>query len=194
MLETSSKLIGKTDYFKEAVDCALRTGWVKPEQKESLIRDYLRPIYKEYIKVLQEVKKELNQESEPYITIDKVIEKLNPILERTRRIGSTEPGNILREIEEYIQFACNETFKIQKKIKDKALYTNFHINSKNYINEFNQVLIKGWLRIIKAISLTDNSEGRILRLYKQKNNLMYCTQLEQRSGLMFMRMKKRVLN
>ena len=112
MLETSSKLIGKTDYFKEAVDCALRTGWVKPEQKESLIRDYLRPIYREYIKVLQEVKKELNQESEPYITIDKVIEKLNPILERTRRIGSTEPGNILREIEEYIQFACKETYSV----------------------------------------------------------------------------------
>ena len=110
MLETSNKLKGKTEYFKEGVDYTLDMGYVQPEEKEILIKKYLRPIYREYIKVLQEVKKELNQESEPYITIDKVIEKLNPILERTRRIGCTDPSNILREIEDYSRFACNETY------------------------------------------------------------------------------------
>lgn len=111
MLETSSKLKGKTEYFNECVDYALRTGFVKPKQKKILIKDCLRPIYREYIKLLREVKKELDQESEPYITIDKVIEKLNPILERTERIGSTDPNNILRSINDFYQYSCrNETY------------------------------------------------------------------------------------
>ena len=53
---------------------------------------------------------------------------------------------------------------------------------------------EGWLRIIKAISLKNNSDGRILTIYKKKDKIAYHTQIEQKNGLMFMRSKKRILN
>ena len=106
-----SKMIGESAYVNACVDYALKTGWVKPEQKDILINEYLRPIYRKYVEVIQEVKDEVAAESDAKEVLKTIIRRLNHILERTHRIGSTDHNNITREIYDYLNMFCrSETY------------------------------------------------------------------------------------
>lgn len=94
----SQILISENDYIQKSVDYALSIGWVKESQKTQLIEKYLRPVYKHSLDIVCDVKKNGLEEGEEF---DRVIRKLNWCLEATRRIGSTDPTNILRTIADY---------------------------------------------------------------------------------------------
>lgn len=104
--ENTEKLMTEEEYINLCVDYALNGGWVKENQKDLLINKYLKPIYIEAARVLEEVKPEIEKElSIPYVKSSKkelnfVITKLNTCLNATRRIGSTDPNNILRAIKD----------------------------------------------------------------------------------------------
>lgn len=101
-----SKLMDEKAYLDMCVDYALKTGWVKPEQKDILIEEYLKPIYKKYIEAVNEVKSEAASEKDEEQILKTVIKRLNHILERTKRIGSTDQNNITRSIYDYRNRFC----------------------------------------------------------------------------------------
>jgi len=84
------------DYFDMVFDYALPLGWIKEGDREKLTEKFLKPIYQEYVKII----KELEDENDSEIEINRIIKKLNICLEATRRIGATEPNNIIRTIDD----------------------------------------------------------------------------------------------
>src|SRR3989338_5732874 len=100
------KIMDETAYFNLCIGYALSTGWVKPEQKEILIGQYLKPIYQKYTQVLEEVGKEIALESDGEMKLKMIIKKLNHLLDRTKRIGSTDHNNITKSIYEYCDRFC----------------------------------------------------------------------------------------
>jgi hypothetical protein len=83
------------EYIAAAVEYALSGGWVKKEQEGILVEKYLKPIYGKYLEIIEELKKrEISKEE-----LEMIIIKMNSCLESTRRIGSTDPQNIIRTIE-----------------------------------------------------------------------------------------------
>lgn len=100
------EIIDENTYIKTCVDCALRSGWVKPEKKDILINEYLLPIYRKYIAVIEEIRNEVASESDAEELISKIINHLNHILEITQRIGSTDHNNITRSIYDYRHMFC----------------------------------------------------------------------------------------
>lgn len=101
-----SKIIDESMYIDMCVDYALKTGWVRPEQKDILIEQYLKPIYQKYTEILNEVKSEVAAETDVETRIKTIIKRLNHILERTQRIGSTDHNNITRAIYDYRDRFC----------------------------------------------------------------------------------------
>ncbi|MDD5341293.1 MAG: hypothetical protein PHC97_02540 [Patescibacteria group bacterium] len=98
-IEEDLKIKSEGDYVDESVDYALSTGWVKKEEKELFIKKYLAPIYKQYLEILEDLKKEKMSETE----MKEIIRKLNYCLEATRRIGSTDPSNIMMTIRDILK-------------------------------------------------------------------------------------------
>ncbi|OGM00859.1 hypothetical protein A2480_00925 [Candidatus Uhrbacteria bacterium RIFOXYC2_FULL_47_19] len=101
-----SKIIDESMYVDLCVNYALNTGWVQPEQKNILTEQYLKPIYKKYTEVLDEVKSEVAADTDAETRIKIITKRLGHILERTRRIGSTDRNNITREIYDYRDSFC----------------------------------------------------------------------------------------
>jgi hypothetical protein len=99
------------DYYKRCVDYALETGWVQPEEKPVLIDKYLRPIYQAYAAVIQEIEPFLEEDKECGETLDSVVKSVNPVLERTERIGSAMPSDIMRSIRDYVTFSCTKFYE-----------------------------------------------------------------------------------
>lgn len=95
-----SEIVSEKDYIEIAFSYALDSGWVRSEQKETLINDFLRPIYKKYQEIIEEVKKEIADEEDAEKITRKIILALNLCLQATKRIGVTDPKNIMREIED----------------------------------------------------------------------------------------------
>ncbi len=105
---SETQIIPEDEYFDFCVNHALEGGWVKKEEKEILIKNYLKPIYQEYLKVIEEVKTELEKEENSEKRTELLMKRLNLCLFITRRIGSTAPGNILRTINDDIKFSRDE--------------------------------------------------------------------------------------
>lgn len=101
-----SEMMNENEYIDMCVEYALKTGWVNPEQKDILIEEYLKPIYNKYIEVINEVKSEISAEKDAAELLKTLIKRLNHILERTRRIGSTDHNNIIRSIYDYRNRFC----------------------------------------------------------------------------------------
>jgi len=95
--------MSEQEYLDMAVKYALSVGWVKEKEKDILINDYLKPIYAKYLEII----KDLHQEGLAVGDITKIVTKMNRCLEATRRIGSTEPNNIVRTIRDYQLAAKN---------------------------------------------------------------------------------------
>jgi len=104
--KNESKIVDESAYINACVDYALKTGWVKPEQKDLLINEYLLPIYRKYVEVIKEVKGEVAAETDAKEVIKIVIRRLGHILDSTHRIGSTDHNNITRAIYDYRDRFC----------------------------------------------------------------------------------------
>lgn len=105
------KIIDEGAYLDICVEYALHAGWVKPEGKDILVEQYLKPIYRKYIEVIEEVKAEIGTEqSKQYEKTDlkTIIREVNHILEQTQRIGSTANENITRGIDDYCKMFCRK--------------------------------------------------------------------------------------
>lgn len=103
--ENKQKLMSEEEYLNLCVDYALKTGWVKEDQKDNLINNYLKPIYQEAVNILQDIEKELKKNPEPFSYqegLHFVIGRIEMCLKTTRRIGSTDPENILRSLQDNI--------------------------------------------------------------------------------------------
>ncbi|MDP3725785.1 MAG: hypothetical protein Q8R36_01150 [bacterium] len=96
----TSEVISEKDYIEAASSYALESGWIKPEQKATLIEQYLQPIYKKYKEIIEDVKKEIADEEGSEEMMRKIIYALNYYLFTTRRIGTTDPNNIMLEIKD----------------------------------------------------------------------------------------------
>jgi len=88
--------ISETAFVAQAVDYALSAGWVKKEQEQLLVEKYLRPIFAAFEVALSELDSidEVTPEEKA-----RVKARLITCLEATRRVGSTDPQNIIRSIE-----------------------------------------------------------------------------------------------
>lgn len=86
-------------YVTAVAEYALAGGWVKPEQKEILVREYLKPIHRKYIEILKQIDQEIGEENA--LVRREVVRKMNAILDSTKRIGSTDLNNIIRSIQDY---------------------------------------------------------------------------------------------
>lgn len=91
----TSEIISEKDYLEAASSYTIESGWVRLEQKETLINDFLRPIYKKYQEIIEEVKKDIADEENAEKMMQKITLALNLCLQATRRIGVTDPNNIL---------------------------------------------------------------------------------------------------
>lgn len=106
-----AEVLNEEKYYQECIEYALDTGFIKEKQVDILRDKYLKPIFQKYLDIMREVDDEIKLEEAPGPTIEKIIEKLNIIMERTKRIGSTDPGNITRSIKDYYDFSCkNDTY------------------------------------------------------------------------------------
>ena len=94
--EEKSRIRTEQEYVAMAVEYALSTGWIKEPQKDFLIEKYLKPIHGKYLEIIEELRKEKVPEDD----LAKIILRMNSCLESTRRIGSTDPDNIIRSIED----------------------------------------------------------------------------------------------
>lgn len=97
--EKMTKIIPEQEYIDKCVAYALDLGWVKEDRKESFINQYLKPIHKAYLEILEDLKKENLPEDE----IKDIVRKLHYCLHATRRIGSTDPENIIKTIEDHLR-------------------------------------------------------------------------------------------
>ena len=91
-----SRIRTEQEYIAMGVKYALSTGLVKEAQKDLLLEKYLKPIYRKYLEIIEELRKEKVPEDE----LAKIVLKMNNCLEATRRIGSTDPDNIVRSIQD----------------------------------------------------------------------------------------------
>jgi aspartyl/asparaginyl-tRNA synthetase len=98
--------IDEATYMAECVEYALEMGFVKEEDQKRLEESYLKPIHQIYRQAIAEVMSEIGDEqnTEEFKTL--LTKRLNAILERTKRIGTTDPNNIMRSISDYISWAC----------------------------------------------------------------------------------------
>jgi len=104
-------ILNETEYFDQCAEYALAGGWIKPEEKDTLIQKYLRPIHQKYLELIEEIRREVMQRENGEEILASVIEKMNTCMKATQRIGSTDPGNILRSIAECYRFNCKtETY------------------------------------------------------------------------------------
>lgn len=110
LLGREPKIISKDAYIQMCVDYALRVEFVKENEKDILIREYLEPIYQEYTETITEVRsliaEEFKSEDDQTLVMDLIVNRLNAILESTKRIGSTDTNNIIRSIEDFYRHAC----------------------------------------------------------------------------------------
>ena len=102
--KTELDIQSEQEYFDMVLDYALDLGWVKKEEKEVLIEKYLKPIYQEYTKIIKELGDEGDVTDEE---MKKAVEKMNLCLEATRRIGATDPANIIRTIDDLRRMSGN---------------------------------------------------------------------------------------
>lgn len=104
--ETEKKCQVQTEqeYIGMCIEYALSTGWVKEQQKDILVEKYLKPIYQKYLEIIEELRNEEIPEGE----LAKIIIRMNNCLEATRRIGSTDPENIIKSIEDLKNQAKDE--------------------------------------------------------------------------------------
>ena len=84
------------EYIEACVAYALSTGWIKENEKEVLVKKYLKPIHGKYLEIIDDLRKEDVLAKK----LARIIERLNNCLDATRRIGSTDPNNIIRTIED----------------------------------------------------------------------------------------------
>ena|SRR3989344_4805790 len=98
--EYKTQVMEENVYVESCLSYTLSNGWLKPEQEESLVRDCLKPIHDKYTEILGEVRSEAPEE------LPRVIGRLNAIMESTRRIGSTDPSNITRSMEDFYGIFC----------------------------------------------------------------------------------------
>ena len=94
--EDKSRVRTEQEYVDMCVQYALSIGWVKEAQKDFLIEKYLKPIHRKYLEIIEELRKEKVPEDD----LAKTVLRMNNCLESTRRIGSTDPENIIRSIED----------------------------------------------------------------------------------------------
>lgn len=109
--------MSKDAYIQMCVDYALRMGFVKEDQKEVLVKEYLEPIYQEYAETIAEarslVAEEFKSEADQILIMDLIVNRLSAILESTKRIGSTDPDNVIRSIEDFYRHACTTEAHIE---------------------------------------------------------------------------------
>lgn len=106
-----AEIIEEAGYIDECVCYALDTGWVKETDRSLFIDSYLKPIHEQYIKVIQEVRIEITGKDDIEERMQKLIKRLNSILSRTERIGSTDPNNIIRSVHDYIRMFCRDVYE-----------------------------------------------------------------------------------
>src|SRR3989344_4872304 len=104
IIKEKSSIQTEQEYIDECVRYALSGGWVKEAKKDILVDDYLKPIYRKYLGIIEDLRKEKVPERE----LGMIILKMNYCLEATRRIGSTDPNNIIRSIEDFRNQARDE--------------------------------------------------------------------------------------
>lgn len=106
--ESAPQILSEDEYFNQCVEYGTGLGWIKPGEKDILIEKYLSPIHQKYLELIGEVKQEVSQQEDGEAILASVIKKLNICLEQTKRIGCTDPQNILRSIADYYRFACQD--------------------------------------------------------------------------------------
>lgn len=107
-MSQDTQILEESNYFETCITYALSVGWVKEQQVPILKDRYLSPIYRKYRDLLEEVEEALTKDQDP-----KKEEKMHwirlrliHILESTRRIGSTDSANIVRTIQDYVNWSC----------------------------------------------------------------------------------------
>ncbi|MBI2046271.1 MAG: hypothetical protein HYT28_02535 [Parcubacteria group bacterium] len=101
-----SRIRTEQEYVDKCIQYALSSGWAGEEQKDALIEKYLKPIYQKYLEIIEDLRTEKIPEDE----IEKIISKMNDCLESTKRIGTTDPNNIIRSIEDYKNFVAKDIY------------------------------------------------------------------------------------
>ncbi len=129
--KNDGKVIDESAYVNACVDYALKTGWVKPEQKDILINGYLLPIYHKYDEIINEIKGEIATEPNAEETLKTITRRLGHILDRTRRIGSTDPDNIRHSIYDYRDMFCQSDMYLEYAITSLADFISELLYSKN---------------------------------------------------------------
>lgn len=99
-----SSIRTEEEYIKKCVDYALSIGWVQEKDKDNLIDNYLKPIHRKYLEIIEEIRKEEVSNNE----LEIIIGKMNNCLIFTRRIGSTAPDNIIRSIQDAVERARDD--------------------------------------------------------------------------------------
>lgn len=129
--KTEGEIMDEVTYLNTCVKYALNTGWVKPEQEELLKEEYLRPIYQKYSKLIGEVKEEIAAEPDSAEQLSKITLRLNHILERTQRIGSTDFNNIIKSINDYRDRFCQSDTYLEYSATSLADFVSDLLYSKN---------------------------------------------------------------
>jgi len=94
--DKKSRVKTEREYIDMCVQYAQSTGWVKGTDVDVLIDKYLRPIYKKYSEIISDLQRDKVPENE----LAKIILRMNNCLEATKRIGSTDPNNIIKSVED----------------------------------------------------------------------------------------------
>ncbi|MFH1404658.1 MAG: hypothetical protein ABIH21_00990 [Patescibacteria group bacterium] len=104
----------KDEYIQECIEHALELGWLKEADMEVFKTKYLIPVFETYTQELRGVQEILELEDE--ITRESVwpnvLRRANNVLETMKRVGATDPQNILRTIVE-TKRSCRDDYSKQ---------------------------------------------------------------------------------
>jgi hypothetical protein len=100
----------REEYYQTCVEYALSTGWLAEGEEKMLREKYLGPIFEKYKEIIEEVEPFLKEDDEAEISLQRLTDKLDPILDRTKRICCTDPSNIIKSIRDYRYFHCSKNY------------------------------------------------------------------------------------
>ncbi len=108
-------IILEEEYFSECLDFAQKNNHLSPEQLEEIREKYLIPIYRKYQEVIKVVEMEIEKTEEEGSSLSSgmVIEVLNGILKKTRKIGTFHFQEIIKLIFEYYHTKCGKEIYCQ---------------------------------------------------------------------------------
>ena len=101
----------RESYFGSAQQKALETGFIREHEIPEFLGRYMTPIYDAYLATVEELATSTQDEQ----VLRDTVRNMNACLDRTLRIGSTEPENILRGMGDVVR-------DLESKGQDKAWY------------------------------------------------------------------------